>query len=311
MAIRSEPARARIEALKQERNAIILAHNYTRPEVQQAADFVGDSLGLARAAAKTDAAVIVFCGVWFMGETAAILCPGKQVLMPDPNAGCPMANMASPRELEAMKAQHPDAVVVAYVNSSAAVKALSDVCCTSANAVDIVAAIDREQPVLFVPDRNLGHYVSRRLEREILLWPGYCPTHQRILPEHVLAAKRAHPEALFVAHPECRPAVLELADGVASTTGILRYCAEHDAPSFIIGTENELLYRLEQEHPGKAFYPASPVADCPNMKLPTLDKIIWCLEDLSGRVCVDREVAERARRPIERMLAAGQAAAPR
>lgn len=292
----------RIAHLKQERNAVILAHNYTHGDVQDIADFTGDSLGLSQKAASTDADIIVFCGVHFMAETAAILSPQKRVFMPDGNAGCPMANMVTPRELAEMKAEHPDAIVVTYVNSSAAIKAMSDVCCTSANALDIVRCIPEDRKVLFVPDRNLGHYVARTLNRNIILWNGFCPTHERMLPEQVLAIKAEHPDALFVAHPECRPQVLDLADAVASTTGMLAYCAKSDAREFIIGTELGLLHRLKKDNPGKSFYLASPIADCPNMKLATLAKIRWCLEDLSGEVRVAEDIAKQARKPIERML---------
>lgn len=297
-----QPVEEEIARLKNERNAVILAHNYTRGEVQDIADFLGDSLGLSRTAASTKADVIVFCGVHFMAETAAILSPEKRVLIPDVNAGCPMANMVTPRELQEMKARYPEAVVVTYVNSSATIKAMSDVCCTSANAIEIVRRIPGDRQVLFVPDRNLGHYTSRMLNREIILWDGYCPTHQRILPEHVAAIKAQHPEAKFVAHPECRPQVLEMADSVDSTTGMLEYCAKSPAREFIIGTEIGLLYRLEKDNPDKRFYPASPIADCPNMKLSTLAKIKWCLEEMSGEVRVPAEIAARARKPIERML---------
>ena len=291
-----------ISRLKREKNAIILAHNYARGEVQDIADFTGDSLGLSQKAASTNADIIVFCGVHFMAETAAILSPQKRVLMPDGNAGCPMANMVTPRELAEMKAEHPDAIVITYVNSSAAIKAMSDVCCTSANALDIVRRIPQDRKILFIPDRNLGHYTARTLGRDIVLWNGFCPTHERILPEHVRAIKAEHPDALFVAHPECRPQVLDLADAIASTTGMLSYCATSDAREFIVGTELGLLHRLHKDNPGKSFYLASPIADCPNMKLSTLAKIRWCLEDLSGEVRVAEDIAEKARKPIERML---------
>lgn len=297
----------RIQALRQTRQAVILVHNYQSGEVQDIGDFVGDSLELSRQAAQTQAEVIVFCGVHFMAETAALLCPGRMVLLPDEHAGCPMADMITPRQLQAFKAQHPHAVVVTYVNSSAAIKALSDICCTSANAVEIVGRIEPEREVIFIPDRNLGHYVSRRLGRELILWNGYCPTHERILPEHVAMAQREHPQALLVAHPECRPAVVDMAQAVASTTGILNYCRTSPASEFIIGTELGILHRLKKENPAKRFYPASPVADCSNMKLTTLEKVLWCLEDLAPRVQVPPEVAEKARLPIQRMLAAKQA----
>ena len=291
-----------IAQLKRMRNAIVLAHNYTLGEVQDIADFSGDSLGLSRRAASTDADIIVFCGVHFMAETAAILSPHKKVLMPDSNAGCPMANMVTPRELAEMKAQHPDAIVVTYVNSSAAIKAMSDICCTSSNALDIVRRIPEDREILFVPDRILGHYTGKMLNRDIILWKGFCPTHERILPEHVAAVQQEHPEALFVAHPECRPQVLDMADAVASTTGMLDFCAQNPAREFIIGTEIGLLHRLRADNPDKIFYPASTIADCPNMKLATLTKLKWCLEELSGEIVVDAAIAEQARKPIERML---------
>ena len=267
---------------RSERNAVILAHNYQTAEVQDVADFVGDSLGLSRTAADTSADCIVFCGVHFMAETAAILAPAKKVYMPDTHAGCPMADMVTERELARMKEKHPQAIVITYVNSSAAIKAMSDVCCTSANAVEVVRAVAEGREVIFVPERNLGSYGASQLDRELSLWPGFCPTHERILPEHVAAQRRAHPDAALVVHPECRPAVVAMADKVASTTGILHFCAESEAREFIIGTEIGLLHRLRKESPEKEFHPASKVADCPNMKLTTLEKIAWCLEDLTG-----------------------------
>ncbi len=298
----SEKLIARINELKKQRNAVILVHNYAPGEVQDVGDFVGDSLGLSRTAAGTDADVIVFCGVHFMAETAAILAPEKTVLLPDANAGCPMANMVTPRQLAEMKAKNPDAVVVTYVNSSAAIKAMSDICCTSANAVEVVRSVPEDKPVLFVPDRNLGSYVSSVLQRELILWNGFCPTHERMLPEHVYAAKQAHPDAPVVMHPECRPATLAYADKVASTTGILRFCKENPAKEFIIGTENGIFHRLCKENPEKTFYHASDVADCPNMKLNSLEKIVWCLEDMASVVTVSPEIAAKALSPITKML---------
>ncbi len=292
----------RIRELCKVRKAVILVHNYQRGEVQDIGDFVGDSLGLSRTAAATDAEVIVFCGVHFMAETAAILCPGKKVLMPDEHAGCPMADMITLRELTNFKSEHPDAVVVTYVNSSAAVKAMSDICCTSANACEVVAGYPKDQEILFVPDRNLGTYAARKAKRKLILWNGYCPTHQRILPEHVETTRLAHPEAKLVVHPECRSAVIDMADAVASTTGILRFCMENEANEFIIGTEIGMLHRLRKENPRKQFYPVSPLADCPDMKLTTLEKILWCLEDMAPEVIVSPEIAEKARAPITRML---------
>ncbi|HUT32754.1 MAG TPA: quinolinate synthase NadA [Planctomycetota bacterium] len=293
---------ARLRELKQQRNAVILAHNYQRAEVQDAADFTGDSLGLSQEAAKTAADVILFCGVHFMAETAAIICPDKTVLIPDPNAGCPMANMVSPRELAVMKAKHPNAAVVTYVNSSAAIKAMSDVCCTSANAVKVVATIPPDREVLFVPDQSLGDYVAKQLGRPLILWPGYCPTHHHILARDVQALKAEHPDALFICHPECTSDVVALADHVASTSGMVRWCRETAAKTIIVGTEIGLLHRLRKDSPDKTFLEVSPLADCPNMKLNTLEKMAWSLEDMVYRVTVPPEVAGPARRAIERML---------
>jgi len=291
-----------ILALKRERQAVILAHNYQRGEVQDIADFVGDSLGLSRQAAQTDAKVIVFCGVHFMAETAKIICPDKVVLEPDVNAGCPLANMLAERELKALKDKHPGARVVCYVNSSAGIKAMSDICCTSANAARVVSSFPPEQEVIFVPDRNLGRYTGELLGRELILHPGYCPTHVRILPENVRRQKELHPRAKVTVHPECTREVIDLADHVGSTSQILKFCSDSDAREFIIGTEVGILHRLRKENPNKVFHPASELADCPNMKLNTLEKILWSLEDLVYQVTVPDEVADQARASIERML---------
>ena len=293
---------ARIRELAGIRKAIVLAHNYESPEVQDAADYVGDSLGLSRTAAKTSAQVIVFCGVHFMAETAAILSPGKTVLLPDINAGCPMANMLSARQLRNFRAEHPAAQVITYVNSTAEVKALSDICCTSANAVAVVDSFPRDQELIFAPDRNLGDYICKKLGRPMHLWNGFCPTHERILPELIHQARAAHPQAELLVHPECRPEVVALADFVGSTTGILKHCKDSTRQEFIIATESGVLHSLNKDNPGKKFYPASPIADCPNMKLITLEKIIWALEDMAPEVRVPAEIAERARLPIEKML---------
>jgi quinolinate synthase len=292
----------RLARLKGRRQAVILAHNYQTGEVQDAADFVGDSLELSFQAARTEAKVILFAGVHFMAETAKIISPGKTVLVPDPNAGCPLANMVTSRELAQRRQEHPDAVVVCYVNSSAAIKAMSDLCCTSANAVKVVASIPAGRPVLFIPDQSLGQYVARQLGRELILWPGYCPTHHRILARDIRELRSEHPQAKVVVHPECTSDVVALADAVASTSGILRYCRESQAREFIIGTEVALLHRLHRENPGKLFYPASPLADCPNMKLNTLEKMVWSLEDMVYEVTVPEEIAEKARQALQRML---------
>lgn len=292
----------RLRELKKQRNAVILAHNYQLPEVQDAADHVGDSLGLSRLAAGTDADVILFCGVHFMAETAAILSPGKKVLVPDLNAGCPMANMVTPRQLKDWRDSHPGATVVTYVNSSAAVKALSDICCTSANAVEIVRSLPAGAEILFVPDRNLGHYAMAKSGRRLELWNGFCPTHERMLPEMAEAARKKHPGAVLVAHPECRPALVDLADHVASTTGILKYCRDSAAREFIVATEIGILHPLRKDNPGKIFHPLTEIADCPNMKLNSLEKMVWALEDMEPAVSVPPGVAKKALAPIQRML---------
>ncbi len=302
----ADPQIERLDELKRQRSAIILAHNYQRGDVQDVADFVGDSLDLSRQAAAADAPVILFCGVNFMAETAAALCPDKTVLVPDRNAGCPMANMVGVRELRLMKAKHPEAVVVCYVNSSALVKAESDICCTSANAVEVLESLPPEQETIFVPDRSLGDYAARRSGRNAILWPGYCPTHHRILADDIQRVRREHPEAVVVVHPECTRDVIDLADEVASTTGILRTCAESNAKEFVIGTEIGLLHRLCKENPDKVFYPASRLSDCPNMKLNTIEKMVWALEDMQPQVTLPEPVAVRARRAIERMLEIGR-----
>ena len=292
----------RLLELKHQRKAVILAHNYQRGEVQDIADFTGDSLGLSQQAAMTDADVILFCGVHFMAETAKIICPDKTVLLPDPHAGCPMANMVTPRELAEAQARHPDAVVVCYVNSTAAIKAMSDYCCTSANAVNVVRTIPSDREVLFIPDRSLGDYVAKQLGRQLILWPGYCPTHHRILAADVERLEAEHPDAAFVCHPECTAPVIALADEVASTSGMLRFCRESPATTFIIGTEVGLLHRLRSENPAKTFLAVSPLADCPNMKLNTIEKMVWSLEDMVHEVTIDPEIAAKAKRAIDRML---------
>lgn len=298
----SNELKKRIAALKAEKNAIILAHNYQRGEVQDVADFVGDSLELSQQAAKTDAKVIVFCGVHFMAETAAIICPGKRVLLPDLAAGCRMADMITPANLEAIKRQFPHARVVCYVNSSAAIKAASDVCCTSANAVRVVEALG-EREILFVPDQHLGEYTREVTGKQVILWPGFCPTHVTIKREEILKLKALYPEAPVVVHPECPREVRELADAVLSTGGICRYAREKDFETLIVGTEVGILHRLRKENPGKRFIPASKRAVCPNMKRITLEKVARALETLQPEVTVPEKIRLRARRALERMLA--------
>ncbi|MDD5254869.1 MAG: quinolinate synthase NadA [Candidatus Omnitrophica bacterium] len=292
----------KIKRLKKKRNAVILAHNYQLPEVQDIADYRGDSLELSRIAAKTDAKVIVFCGVHFMAETASILCPDKKVIMPDINAGCPMANMITAADLRRIKKEHPKAVVIGYVNTSAEVKAELDVCCTSTNAVAVVNAFKDKEEIIFVPDKYLADYVSKRTGRKLISWNGFCPTHIKILPEDIKREKRFHPQAKVMVHPECLPAVVALADAVLSTSQMSRFAKETDAKEIIVGTENGVIYRLKKDNPGKEFYPASEAAVCPNMKRTTQEKILWALEELKDEVRVSETIRARARKPIDRML---------
>ncbi len=292
----------KILQLKKKRNAVILAHNYQRPEVQDIGDFVGDSLELSRKAAKTDAGTIVFCGVHFMAETASILSPGKVVLLPDADAGCPMADMITAEDLVKKKKEVGDAHVVCYVNSSAAVKAESEICCTSANAVEVVRIVGKGE-IIFVPDQYLGHYVSTKLNRPMILWPGFCPTHVRIQPEDILKQKKKYPEAVVLVHPECRPEVTALADEVLSTGGMLRFAGQTDAKVIIIGSEIGILHRMRKENPGKTFLPASEKAVCPNMKKITLEKILWSLEDMKPEVKVPEDIRIRAKSAVDKMLA--------
>ncbi len=287
---------------KKKRNAVILAHNYQLAEVQDLADFSGDSLELSRKAESLDADVVVFCGVHFMAETAAILSPEKVVLLPDEHSGCPMADMIDAETLAALKEKHPKAVVVCYVNSTAEVKALSDVCCTSANAPEIVARIPEDREVLFVPDQYLGAHVERTLGRKLILFPGYCPTHSRIWPKHIEAARAEFPGAPVMVHPECRQETCLAADAVLSTGGMCRFVASSDAKTFIVGTEVGLLHRLRKENPDKTFVPLSTQAECLNMKKNTLEKILDSLKTLTPRVTVEETVAKQAKRSIVRML---------
>jgi len=291
-----------ILALKNKRNALILAHNYQIAEVQEIGDFVGDSLDLSRQAAVTDSEVIVFCGVHFMAETAKILAYNKTVLMPDINAGCAMANMITPRQMIELKKNYPDHIYVCYVNCTAETKAECDYCCTSANAVKVIQAIPEDQKIVFVPDKYLGSYVISQTKREMVLWDGFCPTHRRILAEDILKKKAQHPKAEVLVHPECIPDVIAMADHVLSTSGICRRAQESEAEEFIIGTEIGILSRLERENPEKKFFPASELAECENMKLNTLEKILWSLEDMVYKVEVPEKTALAAKRSIDRMV---------
>lgn len=296
----------RIDRWKEERNAVLLVHNYQRPKLQQVADYLGDSLGLSQEAAHTDADVIVFCGVHFMAETASILSPQKTVLIPDEKSGCPMANMITAEQLRAMKREHPDAVVVCYVNSTAEVKAESDLCCTSANAAKVVQTIDPERPVIFVPDKYLGAWTAKQTGRDIILWEGYCPTHASITPSDVEHAREEHPDAIVMVHPECLPEVSEMADAVESTSGMCRLAAETDADEIIVGTEIGLIERLRRENSGKNFYPVTSAAVCPNMKLHTLEKVLWSLQEMETVVDVPEKTARKAKRAIDGMISIGR-----
>jgi quinolinate synthase len=294
----------RISTLKKRRNAVILAHNYQLGEVQDIADFVGDSLDLSQRAAETDAGVIVFCGVQFMAETASILCPEKVVLLPDINAGCLMADMITAEQLLANKKEHPEAVVVCYVNSPAEVKAESDICCTSANAVKVVESLGARE-ILFVPDQYLGHYVSARTGKKMILWPGFCPTHVRIKPERIKELKREYPQAKVMVHPECTPEVIALADEVLSTSGMCRYAQREEVKEIIVGTELGIIHRLRNENPGRRFIPVSEQAICPDMKSITLEKILWSLEEMSPEVKIHEEIRLRAKAAVDKLLEMG------
>lgn len=295
----------RINRLRKEKNAIILAHNYQRGEVQDIADFVGDSFGLSQKAVTSSAKIIVFCGVDFMAESAAILNPEKTVLMPETNAQCPMAAMITPESLKLEKEKHPEAAVVCYVNTPAAVKAESDICCTSANAVKVVNALP-ENEIIFVPDRNLALYVAAHTKKNIIPWNGYCPTHHLILPGDILLEKEEHPDAEILVHPECRPDVVSLADQVLSTAGMLKYAKQSTSKEFIIGTELGLLHRLRKENPDKIFIPGTKYAVCPNMKMNTLGSIIRALENNEHIITIPENIRIRAKLALDRMLEVGR-----
>ena len=307
MARTAEETKAIVEdilRLKKERRAVILAHNYQRGELQDIADFTGDSLGLTQQAAKTDAKVIVFCGVHFMAETAAIMNPGKLVLIPDREAGCSLAAMISGESLRRWKAEHPGAVVVSYINCTAEVKAESDYICTSTNAQKVIEAVPAGREILFCPDQFLGTFLQKKTGRKMHIWPGYCHAHNKIKTEKIAGLKRDHPGAQFLMHPECGclTSCMPLADKVVSTEGIVKAARESTAREFIIGTEVGILHRLRQENPDKTFYPAAEEAFCEFMKLNDLEKVLASLEDLEYKVIVPEEIAKRARLAIERML---------
>ncbi len=292
----------KIDKLKQQRNAVILAHNYQPAEIQDIADFCGDSLGLSIKAAQTDAEVIVFCGVQFMAETAAILSPEKTVLLPDKYAGCPLADMMTAEQLGGLKRQHPDALVVCYVNSSAEVKAKSDYCCTSANAVEVVNALPTDRRIIFVPDQQLGRFVAERTGRDLVLWPGYCHVHVVITEEDIKNAKAKYPDAIVMVHPECTEPVRALADQLLSTGQMLKFAEKSTAKRFIVATETGMLHPLKRQNEGAEFIAAGDRAICPNMKKITLEKILWSLEDMQYKVTVPDEVRIKAEKALDRMV---------
>jgi len=292
----------KIRKLKDERKAVILAHNYQPGEIQDLADFTGDSLGLSIKAAETDADVIVFCGVQFMAETAAILSPQKTVLLPDKFAGCPLADMITAEQLRRLKQEHPDALVVCYVNSSAEVKAESDYCCTSANAVEIVSSLPQDRRIIFVPDQHLGRFVAERTGRDLVLWPGYCHVHVVITVDDIKNARAKYPDAIVMTHPECTEPVKEISDEMLSTGQMLKFAAKSTARKFIIATEIGIIHTLKKQNPEAEFVPASDRAICPNMKKITLEKIIWALEDMQYKISVPEAIREKAKKAIDRMV---------
>ena len=291
-----------IARLKEELRAVIVAHNYQRPEVQDIADFVGDSLELSRHCTEVDAEIIVFCGVHFMAETAAILNPDRTVLLSVGNAGCPLADMITVGELTEWKQRYPKAAVVCYVNSSAEIKAESDICCTSANGVEVVNSVASDD-VLFIPDQNLGHYISTQTKKNMILYPGYCYVHHRLSPEQVKLAKRRHPDAQVLVHPECRPEVIALAETALSTSQMLRYAKATSHNSFIIGTEEGILHRLRQENPDKSFYLISNSQICTDMKKTTLKEVVQIMELRQNIVTVPEAIRIKAKQAVDRMLA--------
>lgn len=290
-----------IERLKEEKNAVILAHNYQRGEVQDIADFVGDSLELSRKAKETRADVIIFCGVHFMAETAKILNPEKKVILPDLKSGCPLADMINLKQLEELKKKYPDAKVVCYINTSAEIKANSDICCTSSNAIKVVEKIDSDE-IIFIPDMNLGNFVSKNTKKKMHIWEGFCPTHIWIKKEDILKLKKKLKDAVVMVHPECPEDVIEIADFVLSTGGMLKKAGEIDAKRFIIGTENGIIHRLKKENPSKEFYPVSKKIICPNMKRITLKKVLNSLKKLKPEIEVEENIRIKAKISIDRML---------
>jgi quinolinate synthase len=291
-----------IGRLKADRRAVILAHNYQPGEIQDLADFCGDSLGLSIEASRTDAETIVFCGVRFMAETAKVLSPGKTVLLPDRHAGCPMADMIDAEQLRGLKRKHPDALVVCYVNSTAEVKAESDYCCTSANAVAVVQALPRDRRIIFVPDQHLGRFVEQQTGRDLILWPGYCTTHVLISEDDVLNARRQYPDAVVIAHPECSEPVKDLADALLSTGQMVTFVRNSPATRFIVATEIGMIHPLKKVRPDAEFLPAGMRGICPNMKKITLEKVLASLTNLQYQIEVPDEIRLKAARALQRMV---------
>ncbi len=298
---------AEIDRLKKEKNAVILAHYYQEPDIQDIADYIGDSLGLSQQAAKTNAEVIVFAGVHFMAETAKILSPKKKVLLPDLKAGCSLSDSCPPHLFAKFKERYPNHVVITYVNCTAELKAMSDIVCTSSNAVQIVNSLPKDQPIIFGPDRNLGRYVAQKTGRELVLWNGACMVHEIFSQQRILKLKSQHPNAKFIAHPECEEAILSMADYIGSTTGLLKYTIENPAKEFIVATESGIIHQMEKANPHKTFIPAPPNTtcacnDCPHMKRNTLEKLYLCLKNELPEITLPETVIQRAQKPIERML---------
>jgi len=296
-----------IEKLKKEKNAVILAHYYQEPDIQDIADYIGDSLGLSQQAAKTDADIIVFAGVHFMAETAKILSPNKKVLLPDLKAGCSLADSCPPHLFKKFKEQYPDHLVITYVNCTAELKALSDIVCTSSNAVAIVESLPKEQKIIFGPDKNLGKYVMKKTGRDMVLWNGACMVHEIFSREKITKLKERHPEAKLLAHPECEDIILQMADYIGSTTGLLKYTGKSDAKEFIVATESGIIHQMQKENPGKIFIPAPPnnncaCNDCPHMKRNTLEKLYLCMKNEQPEIFVPADIIAKAVKPIERML---------
>ena len=296
-----------IEKLKKQKHAVILAHYYQEPDIQDIADYIGDSLGLSQQAAKTDAEIIVFAGVHFMAETAKILSPSKKVLLPDIKAGCSLADSCPPHLFRKFKERYPDHLVITYVNCTAELKAMSDIVCTSSNAVGIVESLPKEQKIIFGPDKNLGAYVAKKTGRELVLWNGACMVHEIFSREKITRLKERHPGAKLLAHPECEEVILQMADYIGSTTGILNYASKHKDNEFIVATEAGIIHQMEKANPGKIFIPAPPnnncaCNDCPHMKRNTLEKLYLCLKNESPEISVPQYIIDLAVKPIERML---------